>query len=181
MLRDGRLLPRRLSLAADAVGMAICGTSLYVALSSSSLSLYDVTSLSRKSGIALPAPPLALTALEHPAGHLAAVALRNCSVIIYHGAVPVSRHETKARVLGLFGGALFLSFPRSSSLSLSSSLLLSLSLFLPLSRSLSRARSLSRTLFHPPSLFLFLSLSFSPTFEQLKMIAFICGRMQAHS
>jgi hypothetical protein len=104
-LQDGQLLPRRLSLAADAVGLAIAGSTIYVALSDSSLTLYDISTMSRRSGIPLPAPPLALACLPHPQGSLVAVAMRNCSVVVYHGASAISRHEMDARVLGLHGGA----------------------------------------------------------------------------
>jgi hypothetical protein len=103
-LRDGNLLPRRVSLAADAVALAMAKSTVYVALTDLSLSLYDIPTLSRQSGIPLPAAPLAMTSLPHPQGPLVAVALRNCSVVVYHGTVAISRHETDARVLGLHGG-----------------------------------------------------------------------------
>jgi hypothetical protein len=104
VIRDGHIHSRRISLDADAVAIATCGHTLYVALTSSLLVLYDVASLSRRSGVALPSPPLALASLSHPSAQLAAVALRNCTVLLYNGSMPISRHETCARVHGLYGG-----------------------------------------------------------------------------
>lgn len=104
VIRDGHVHSRRISLDADAVAITTCGHTLYVALASSLLALYDVASLSRRSGVALPSPPLALATLSHPNASLAAVALRSCTVLLYNGSIPISRHETCARVLGLYGG-----------------------------------------------------------------------------
>jgi hypothetical protein len=93
------------------VAIALAGPTLYLALSNASLALYDAATLSRVTAVPLPAAPLALAALPHAQGPLAAVAMRDKAVLLFKGAVPVSRHETAARVLGLHGGALPLPRP----------------------------------------------------------------------
>ena len=106
IIRDGELLPNKLSLDGIAVGLAACGHTLIVAQTCCSLALYNAATFARRATVALPSAPLALAALPHPTASLAAVALRDCAVLLFNGSTIVSRHETSAPVLGLYGGAM---------------------------------------------------------------------------
>lgn len=108
VIRDGGQQPRRIALAGTAVGTAVAAGTFYVAVPTGDggvLELFDTATATRRTTVTLPSAPVAATALPHAAMALVAVALRDCAVIVYSGATPVSRHTTTDVVLGMHGGA----------------------------------------------------------------------------
>lgn len=105
VLRDGVLLPRRLGLESHAVAMAVAGPQLAVPCMASTLVMFNVVTLVRTASLALPSQPQAMAVIQHSSAALVAVALRDCSVMLFSGTTCVSRHTLSSRVAGLYAGA----------------------------------------------------------------------------
>lgn len=108
VIRDGAQQPRRIALAGTAVATAVAAATFYAAVPTGEggvLELFDTASAARRTTVTLPAAPVTAAALPHAAMVLVAVALRDCAVVVYNGATPVSRHMTSDVVLGMHGGA----------------------------------------------------------------------------
>lgn len=108
IIRDGQPLAQRIALAGPAVGTAVAGSTFFAAVATGPagvLELFNTATAARRTTVMLPSAPVATAALPHAATPLVAVALRDCSVLVYNGADPVSRHTTAQVVLGMYGGA----------------------------------------------------------------------------